>query len=543
MLAISGARPGAVSTITRPTSFCRRNEPGDAPGSSRLLHQSPMLIADRFLCWAERNPNKTAIFLGDQAVSYGELRDRAEQVAMRVRTAHDGQTAPHCGLMLTDGIDFISAFFGVTMAGAAAMVLDPKWTTPVVARVLSTTPPALLFIDPAQAGVTTSLPPQVRPIFIRGNRSPGDLPGPPESPDDAPCRVSPDTAFYIGFTSGTTGEPKAFIRSHRSWLASLDAAAVEFSLGGDEHVLAPGRLLHSLFLYTVVETLSSGATVHLLPDFAADDGLGILRRHPITRIHGVPTMYTAFCAAVAADERFPTVRRLLSGGAKLSATLRSKLAHVFPQATITEYYGASELSFVTVSRTECPADSVGGPFHGVQVSLRRNDGSEVSPGETGRLYVRSPMVCSGALRPQDNIAFRTEAGWATVGDLAWRDENGCIYLAGREAGMMISGGLNIYPTEVETVLQELLEVAETAVFGLPDPYWGERVCAVIRWADSATLTRAELRERCSQRLDRHKCPQQFFATGQFAYTGSGKIAVAALRSKLLAGKADLVEIE
>jgi long-chain acyl-CoA synthetase len=251
-------------------------------------------------------------------------------------------------------------------------------------------------------------------------------------------------------------------------------------------------------------------------------------------------MYMALCAA-AADASFPRVRMVLSGGAKLSPALRSRLARMFPQAAVTEYYGASELSFVTVSRGDCPADSVGRPFHGVRVSLRRDDGSEVSPGEIGRLHVRSTMVCSAALQPQDS-GFRMEDGWATVGDLAWRDENGCIYLAGREGGMMISGGLNVYPAEVEAVLHALPEVAEAAVFGLPDPYWGEKVCAVIRWSGCATLTRAQLRERCSRRLDRRKCPQRFFATDHFAHTESGKIAVAALRRTLLAGNASLVEI-
>jgi acyl-CoA synthetase (AMP-forming)/AMP-acid ligase II len=233
---------------------------------------------------------------------------------------------------------------------------------------------------------------------------------------------------------------------------------------------------------------------------------------------------------------------VISSGAKLSPALRPKLAQMFPEATITEYYGASELSFVSVSHANCPAGSVGRSFHGVEVSLRRDDGSEVSPREVGRLYVRSDMICSGFLRPENNNHFYGEGGWATVGDLAWRDENGCIFLAGREDGMMISGGLNVYPAEVETVLQELPEIAEAAVFGLPDPYWGERVCAVIRWADSTTLTRSELRERCSQRLDRRKCPQQVFAIDRFARTESGKIALAALRRDLLRGKANLLEI-
>jgi long-chain acyl-CoA synthetase len=499
-----------------------------------------MLIVDPFLNWVDRRPDRAAVVLGNQAVSYADLRHRAEQVAARVRAeCGSSLTQARCGLMLNHGIDFIAVFLGIAMSGAAAVVLSPQ--EPAAARVLLADPPALLFVHSDLARVGPVPAPGIRPIIVRGNSLLVD-PALPTQPLDVAFRpVSPDDTFYIGFTSGTTGEPKAFIRSHRSWLASLHAAAIEFPVGADEHVLVPGRLVHSLFLYALMETLCSGATAYLLPDFEAEDGLSVLRRYPISRIHGVPTMYAALCAATT-GERFPPVRRVISGGAKLSFMLRPELARMFPEATITEYYGASELSFVSVSHGDCPAESVGRPFHGVEVSLRRDDGSEASPGEIGRLYVRSDMICSGFLRGEDQHRFSAEDGWATVGDRAWRDEDGCIFLAGREDGMMISGGLNVYPAEVETVLQALPEIAEAAVLGLPDPYWGERICAVIRWAGSMTLTRAELREQCSRRLDRRKCPQQVFAIDRFARTRSGKIALAALRKDLLAGKANLVEI-
>lgn len=501
-----------------------------------------MLITDPFLRQVNQRSGKAAITLGWQAVTYADLRDRADAVAMRVRAEASGRTTPlRCAILLGDGIDFIAVFLGVTMAGGVAVVLDPGWTVPETARVLSDTEPALLFADPAQGDAVSSLAEEYPIIFVRGGGLLADGSERLRPVISAPCPVLPDAPFYIGLTSGTSGAAKAFIRSHRSWLASLDAAAIEFPVDASDHVLVPGRLVHSLSLYAVVEALSSGATAHLMDGFDAGEGLDILRGRPISRIHAVPTMYAAFCDA-AAGCCFPEVGSLLSGGAKLAPALKSRLARMFPQAGVIEYYGASELSFVTVSDEECPAESVGRPFCGVQISLRGENGAEVPDGRIGRLYVRSAMVCSGYLQVRDNKGFRMENGWATVGDLAWRDAGGCIHLAGREDGMMISGGLNVYPAEVEAVLQRLPEIAEVAVFGLPDPYWGERVCAVIRWADSTTLSRAELRQRCSRDLDRRKCPQQLFATSDFPRTDSGKIAVAALRTNLLAGETSFAEI-
>ena len=499
-----------------------------------------MLITDPFLRQVNQRPGKAAIILGRQAVSYADLRNRADAVAMRVRAEASGRITPlRCAILLEDGIDFIAGFLGVTLAGGVAVVLDPRSAAPEAARVLSDTEPALLFADPAQGDAVSSLAAGCPIVLVRDGGLLVDDSRPP--PGSVPYRVSPEASFYIGLTSGTSGVAKAFIRSHRSWLASLDAAAIEFPLAAEDHVLVPGRLVHSLSLFAVVEALSSGATAHLMNDFDANEGLNVLRDQPISRIHGVPTMYTAFCDA-AAGCCFPEVGSLLSGGAKLAPMLKSRLARMFPQAAVIEYYGASELSFVTVSDGGCPAESVGRPIHGVHISLRGEDGAEVPAGRIGRLYVRSAMVCSGYLRARDNEGFHAEDGWVTIGDLGWRDDDGCIHLAGRENGMIISGGLNVYPAEVEAVLQRLPEIAEVAVFGLPDTYWGERVCAVIRWADSTTLSRAELRQRCSQDLDRRKCPQQFFAAEGFTRTESGKIAIAALRAKLIAGEARLPEI-
>lgn len=510
-----------------------------------------MPIATRVLGPADQRPCKAAVICGAQCWSYGDLGDRARGAAARVLTlAHvGGAPSEVIGVLLDNALSFLEVFLGVIMTGAAPAVLDPKWTDKELRGALSSVVPCAVICQPELMARVRDVAPETAVIAA---------PDPAEvafASDPASSGAADDAPFLIGFTSGTTGAPKAYIRSHRSWLASLDAAAAEFPVAADEHVLIPGRLHHSMFLYAVIESLAAGATAYLLPQFDAGDVVAQLRHRPITRIHGVPTMYAAILETVKPGEVFPSVRTVISAGAKLPAESAQALRGLFPASELVEYYGASELSFVSIAsaRERHPRESVGRPFHGVEVQVRRGDGAIAGAGEVGCLWVRSEMVCSGYVHSPDATdveelsrdgpnRLRMEDGWATVGDLAWRDVQGLIYLMGREAGLMIRGGLNVYAGEVEAVLLTFPEIAQAAVLGLPDRFWGERVCAVVRWRAGAALDLAELRTRCRGLLQPEKRPQQLFTIERFPYTASGKIATATLRDWLLAGRSDLREV-
>jgi len=259
----------------------------------------------------------------------------------------------------------------------------------------------------------------------------------------------------------------------------------------------------------------------------------------------VPTMLVALLReAEARRVRFPDVRRVVSAGAKLSPALRADLAAVFPAAETFEYYGASELSFVTLasSREGCPPDSVGRPFRGVELSLRRDDGSPATTGEVGLVFVRSAMLSNGYLGATDGAGFRRVGDWATVGDRGRLDARGFLHLIGREGDMLISGGLNVYPSEVEAALKAAPEVEEVHVFGRPDAYWGDEICAVLRWRGDARRSAAELRTWCRGRLDAHKCPRHFYAASELPLTSSGKVAGTTLRAWVAAGDARVEEV-
>lgn len=474
--------------------------------------------------------------VGADRLAYGELDGLVR------RTARAIGPSSRVALLLPNGIAFGEAFLAALLAGAAVAVLDPDWTCDELDSTLDTIAPDVI-VTTEDRLARCKLPRKSRSLICTGDRCrASDL-----NIDQTASfpRVFPESPFYIGFTSGTTGVPKAYVRSHRSWLASMDAAAEEFPVFPGERVLIPGPLSQSMFLYAVLETLSAGAAAFVLARFDTDAALAVLERESMTRLHAVPTMLAALAdAAEARSVRAESVGTLISAGDKLPPSLRERVQERFPRAAIFEYYGASELSFVSVAPAAegWPSDSVGRPFRSVAVEVRREDGSPAPTDDVGQLWVKSDMICSGYLQDLDDVGFRVRDGWATVGDMARLDATGALFLSGREGGMVVTGGRNVYPAEAEAVLRDQPEVAEALVIALPDTRLGNSLCAVIQWRNSGQLTRDELTGRCLHRLSRYKCPRRYFIIDRFPLTRSGKIASEQVRDRLLSPVSDLQEI-
>jgi acyl-CoA synthetase (AMP-forming)/AMP-acid ligase II len=464
--------------------------------------------------------DRTALILGDRVLSYGRLTAAADAVAAALRPRLAGRLAPRVALVHADKADLVVALLGAWRAGAVACPIDPALPTAPRQRLLAELAPDLLLkgADPPTlpAAPASSAPASSAPA------------------SSTPPAVGAAEPFLISFTAGSTGRPKGVLRSHGSWLASLAAARREFPLACDETVLIPGPLVHSLFLFALIETLAAGATARLMPRFTAAAALADLAVRPVSRMVGVPTMYAALADAAPAGARLPQPRMLVSAGAKLAPAVAGALRRLCPAARLVEYYGASELSFVTLAdgAEGCPAGSVGRPFAGVEIAVRRADGGPAAPGAVGEVWVRSRMLAEGYV--SGDGGWRTDAGgWATVGDLGRQDADGWLHLAGRADGMLVSGGRNLYPAEVEQVLAACPAVAEAVVLGLPDPYWGERLVAVVRWRPGHALALDRLRAHCRAHLAPYACPKQVFVAEAIPMTATGKPALARLRRALL----------
>jgi long-chain acyl-CoA synthetase len=490
-----------------------------------------MPVHERFAAEAWTAPHRPALVIDGRTLTYGALYARIRQAAARL--AADTTRGDRIGLLLPNSGVFVVLMLGALTAGLVPVILDPAWSDAELAAALTAVRPRAVFTRPEHAKrlrvacpveVVGSLTSDSWQSWLAGPAARGSV------------RASDSAPLFIGFTSGTSGRPKPYLRSHASWLASIDAARHEFGAATDG-VLIPGPLAYSLSLYALIETLVSGGTATLMSAFNAQDALAILAGGGIRRIHGVPTIYAALVEAADAERlTCPAVASVLVTGAALPAQQRAALRRIFPAAAVHSYYGASELSFVAVARDgeAWPETSVGRPFSGVTLAVRRDDGEEAAPGEVGRLFVHSAFLCDGHLGPAEDTGFVAIDGWATVGDLGYCDAAGFVHLTGRHGGKLISGGQNLYPAEVEAVLGRLPEVAQAVVLALPDAYWGEQVCAVVRWREGRTLPRAALREACRQQLAPWKCPQRFFSATALPMTSSGKVAIGRLQRELTA---------
>ncbi|GLB60099.1 AMP-binding protein [Cytobacillus sp. NCCP-133] len=465
-----------------------------------------------------RFPDKAAIVTNSQTLCYQDWYSLIAKTASWLHTLPF--SAKRIGFILPNGIPFLQLFAGASMAGWTAVPFDLKWKDDEWKKRLRLSDPSIMITTKEYYHQMTPYHPFVliwedcleeilkkeQTIHIETNCSP---------------------PFYMGFTSGTTGDPKAFVRSHQSWAASFLVNKHDFCMDEEEHVLIPGSLIHSHFLYGAVSTLCTGGTVHLLNKFSAAKSLSLLEARAITTLYVVPTMISAI---LKEDRIIDKAIKIISSGAKWDEQSKAEFYKSFPQASMIEFYGASELSYVTCLGDGKKADSVGKPCYGVEIEIRGTNNEKLEPYEIGKVHVRSDMIFDGYLYPEAKQpgSIQDEEGWATVDDMGYVDDEGYLYISGREKNMILYGAINIFPEEIEKVISQHPEVEEVAVIGLSDPYWGQITAAVIK-GYASTL---ELKRLCKHHLAAYKVPRKWFYLDEMPYTTSGKIARAKLRDSI-----------
>lgn len=473
-------------------------------------------------------PDRIALVCDDQALTWRAFAGAVLEAEREIEAETAGRPGG-VALLMAPSPHFLARFQAAARLGREAQVLDPAWPAATVADVVAALRPAVVYADrPTPGAVLLDTRRPIDTAFASRDRG-GRTPPAPASP------------FYVGFTSGSTGSPKGYRRSHRSWTESFAADAREFGVTARDVVLAPGAMTHSLFLYAAIHALQIGATLVISRAFRPDAALDATARHAVTVLYAAPTQLRLMLDVDAPP--LQSVRQVLSSGAKWFADATQELRTRFPHARFAEFYGASELSYVTVRKHEehCDESSVGRAFSGVRLAIRDAQGDALPPGDVGRVFVASPFLFDGyALGAATLLRHEDEM---SVGDLGYLDAAGCLHLVGRENRMIVTSGKNVYPEEVERVLMTCPGVRAAAVLGVPDPRRGERLVAMI-WPDPAhAVARRELSRHVRAHLSLAQNPRVFVTAREWRWTASGKTDFAAMRRLWDDGAWDLAPSE
>lgn len=454
---------------------------------------------------ARRRADETALAASGGRLTWADLAATVEAIARQ--TAAQAPGGGRILLDLKDPSDLLVSLLAAVRAGQVAVVPDPNWHPELLAALKRATDGA---IDPA---------------FIESAADTAEPLG------DGPRT---EAAFYIGFTSGSTGYPKGFRRTHRSWLASFTAAEEAFGLSARDSIMVPGGLSHSLHLFAAVHGLHMGAQVHLARAFSPRQVLKTMAENGCTTLYATPTQLQLLARAARAARadglEFPALRRILVSGAKVPEKAREGILGSFSSSTVFEFYGTSETSFVAARSSadgDIPAGSAGRPMPGVEVEIRDDEGKRCETGETGLVWVRSDQLFDGYAFGEDKETSR-EDGWLTVGDCGWLDDKGYLFVIGRRKRMLVSAGVNVFPEEIERVLEGLPGIEAAAAFGLDDGLRGTRIVAAVSARDE--VDEAALRRACLEYLPPIKVPKRIHAVADWPLTAGGKTDLQRLKA-------------
>jgi long-chain acyl-CoA synthetase len=456
-----------------------------------------MHLGEAFHQAALRRPEKTALICGTDAVTYREM-DRAVDALAHWFAQQGLERGDRVAIHSRNSIEAIELFFACFRAGLIAVPVNWRMKALEVAYVLDHCSARLCFTQPALEHVVSEAGPACAVLT--------DLPALPDSGPAFPNPDDHDPAVLL-YTSGTIARPRGVTHTHRSMNGS---AALMRELGFHEDVvfLQATSVMHaSGIICAVVPFMTSGATMVLLPAFDAAAALDAIERHRCTVAAALPTMAQFLVEEQAARPRdVSSLARAYAGGDSVAPNLQERFQTLFG-VPLLELYGMTES--VPACSNSCGASrrgSMGRPLGGVEVRVLDLSGKDVNDGETGELALRSPANFAGYWDDPRETAAALQDGWLLTGDLARRDPDGYYWFEGRKKQIIIRGGSNIAPQEVEEALYHHPAVLEAGVIGMPDPVYGERVVAFVSLR--SPVTEEELRQFARTRLADYKVPER-----------------------------------
>jgi fatty-acyl-CoA synthase/long-chain acyl-CoA synthetase len=485
---------------------------------------------------AESQPEKAAVICGDEVLDFATLNRRASRVANAV-TGLGCREGDRAAWMSFNSIAGAEVANGLRRAGVVIVPVNYRLRGAEIAYVLDDSQARVVFAGPDHVDAVVEAAPDVggdvRFVAV-GDRVPAawlSYQALTENESDEFETVGDGLGPSMIYTSGTTGHPKGAWRPHGVDIANVLQVISIFELDGDDVHLMCGPGYHSAVSFFSALHQVLGATVVMQPKFDADGALDLIQRHRVTTSFMAPTLLQRL---VDAQERRPrdtsSLRAVILGAAPCPYALKVRAEAAFGQV-VWEFYGATETGINTVLRPEDQLrkpGSCGTAVPGQEIRLVLDDGTDAAPGQPGELMVRNTWQAEYFNKP-DATRRSLHDGFFSVGDVAYRDEEGYYYICDRRVDMIISGGVNIYPAEIEAVLHAHPAVMDAAVIGVPDDEWGESVKAIVQLRPGMNASAEDLVAFCARRLAGYKKPRTVDFVDDLPRDAAGKLLKRTLR--------------
>jgi long-chain acyl-CoA synthetase len=476
--------------------------------------------------------DREAMVYGDTRLTYHEFLERLERL-QTLLVGLDTRPGDRIGVLALNSIQFMELYCGISACGRCQVPLNFRWAEPELAYALADSGARILITD-RDPGSLVDLVDRV--IRIDDGEYDSLVAATPRTPfDDAAVHESETAGLF--YTGGTTGASKGVILTHRNLIANAINIQMVMPLELDDVYLVMAPLFHAAGSVSVLQTMYVGAKHVILPSFDPGEVLDVIEREGVTATLGVPTMVAAVVDEQMARPRDVGSLRLLShGGSPIAMEVLRRGSQAFPTAQFVHLYGATETAPVVTGQPHeelllgTPLEkSAGQAVVGVEVVIRDPDGNPLPDGQPGEVTMRGNNVMAGYWNKPDQTAAALRGGWYWSGDVGRLDAEGHLFLLDRSKDMIISGGENVYCTEVEDALYTHAAVLEATVFGIPSDQWGEAVHAVVVLRSDAT--EAELIGHCRTLIAGYKVPRSIsFQDDPLPKSGPGKVLKRELRA-------------
>jgi acyl-CoA synthetase (AMP-forming)/AMP-acid ligase II len=449
-----------------------------------------------------------------------------------------------------NSLEVLVTIHAARKASLTAVPLSYRFNAEEMAYVIDNSDATIVVVDAEQAPLLAEVSqhlPKVRAFIVFGGEVPPGFHAWDElvsgQPDAEPRIEVPESAgASMIYTSGTTGRPKGALRTTTD-PATVLALLAELNLhpGAEVHVTT-GPLYHSGPLAWATLNHTLGCPVVVLRKFDPSAWLRLVREHRVTNTFSAPTQLKRIVSlppGELAGADLSSMRSLVADAAPVPFALKQEVIEKLGEGFLYEVYGSTELGVATVLHPDeqlRKPGSCGRPYGGIELRIVADDGSDAPPGQPGELFIRTTIGMDGYHRTEERLSALDEGEWQSVGDVAYLDEEGYVYICDRKKDMIISGGVNIYPAEIEAALYEHPDILDVAVFGVPDEEWGERVHAVVQPKPGASIDVDELRGFAAERLARYKQPRDYELRDELPRTEAGKLLKRVLRDEHWRGR-------